>query len=101
MTANPLRTIARHEADDEAADHRHEYFQPAKVVARGRNHRGAPALVEKQVGKNSNQSQQGKSDERTEYANADRQEGNRDHFAGSGKVTQRLQVRRGAVCCGP
>ncbi len=91
MTADSLRTVTRHEADDETTNHRHENFQPAKMVARGRNHSGAPALVEEQVGENSNQSQQGKSDERAEYTDADRQEGNRDHIAGSGKVTQRLR----------
>ena len=38
VAANPLRAVARHEADDEAADHRHQNLQPAKMVARGRNH---------------------------------------------------------------
>ena len=62
------------------------------MVSRGRNHRCAPALIEEEVGENPNQPQQGKSDKRAEYADANRQQGDRYHFVGSSKVTQRLPV---------
>ena len=80
VTADTLGAVARHQADDETADHRHDNLQPAEVVARGRNHRSAPALIEKQVGENSNQPQQSEGDEGAEDADADRQQGDRYHL---------------------
>ena len=41
VAADALRAIARHQADDQRADDRHEHRRAAEVIAGGRDQRGA------------------------------------------------------------
>jgi hypothetical protein len=70
VAANTLGTVARHDADDQAADHGDEDLQPAQAIARRRDQLRAPALEEEKVGEQTDQAQQGEGDEGAQYAYA-------------------------------
>ena len=78
-----------------AADHGHENDQPAEVVARGRDQRGAAALEEEEIGEDSDQSQQRQRDERAEDADTDGEQ--RDRHNGT-VVVKSPRLRCRAAC---
>src|SRR5580658_4757674 len=58
VAADPLRTIASHHADDESAANRYENTVVTQMVASRRNHGRVPAAKIKEVGKESDQTEQ-------------------------------------------
>ena len=63
MATNALGTVACHQADNECAEDWHENYERSEMVPGGRNQIGRPPLIEKEIGKKADQSQQGESDE--------------------------------------
>ena len=92
MAPNPLRPVARHEPNHEAAGYRDQNCEPAEMVPSGRNERRAHPAVVEQIREKRDEAKQRPSYKRAENANADREQRNWNHSHRCGKITQRLRV---------
>ena len=77
VASNALRTVSRHDPDDQCTGDGDENAVDAQVVADRRNHRGTPSAEVKQIREQPDQAQQHQGDERAERADSHRQCGDR------------------------
>ncbi len=99
VAADRARAVARHHADDQAADHRHQYHPPTEVRHRSGRRRecGRPAPVERQVRDQADQRNQQLGDHRRQHAQHDRHRGDPQHSSvhqgGAARHAGRVQAR--------
>src|SRR5207244_12578640 len=77
VPANALRSVPRHESDDQTADNRNRDNEKSKMMAARRNQFCCEALVEEQISKKPDQLQQTQCNKCTEYADGYSQSGDR------------------------
>ena len=91
MAADPLRAVARHEADHERARHRDEHHEGSEVVAGGGDERGGGALEEEEVREEADELEQGQGDVGGHDPDEHGQAGQGDDAAAGREVAERAR----------
>jgi len=89
VAAYPLGSITSHHADDERADYGYDHLEHAKRVSGRRDQRGAPALEEEKVGKESDQLEKCEGDISADHPDEDRHQADGDDARPGGKIAER------------
>ena len=92
MAPDLLGTVARHQADEQRADHRHDDRPPAEMVRRRRHRRGRPPQKICRVGDNGNEPQERLGHHRADRADGKGEQAQQQHSAIGAKIRQQVHA---------
>src|SRR5215469_4402488 len=92
MPTDPLRTISRHQTNNERPDNRHSDCVDSELILRRGNECGIEPMIVGNVGKQADEFQQKPGNARADKTNCDRNQGNRNYMKIGGEVTEFFQT---------